>query len=177
MTEPTFDTEAARAAGVVLEEEAFTDFFGFTDETKHFLPDGKQYFVLRRMNEGQKARYQREVRSDITIQRATGDAKMQPDPSRERHALIKACVVNWFVRTKDPRTGSIVEPAFSLSSGSVNLESWLSVADPRLVEDVEKACRKLNPWLLSEMSVEDIDKEIENLKELREEAVKREAGE
>ena len=75
------------------------------------------------------------------------------------------------------RTREIIQIPFSLSANKFNLEKWLSVADPRLVEDLEKACRKLNPWLLADMSVEDIDREIESLKEMREEAAKREAGE
>ena len=173
---PVMDVAAAQAAGVVTEVHVTQDFFGFTDETKHFLPDNVQYFVLQRMNEGQKSQYQREVRSDITIQRASGDAKMQPDPAKERHALIKACVVNWSVYTKGP-DGKVFEPPFSLSGGKVNLEHWLKVADPRLVEDLETACRKLNPWLVAEMSVSEIDKAIEELKERREEAVVREQGE
>lgn len=177
MTETTYDEAAARADGVTLEEEVFVDYFGFTDQQKHFLPDGKQFFLLQRMNEGQKARYQREIRSDITIQRSTGDAKMKTDPASERHALIKACVINWNLRTRDPHTRDIVEVPFTLSAGKINLESWLSVADPKIVEDLEKACRKLNPWLLADMSVEDIDREIDSLREMREEALKREAGE
>lgn len=177
MTETNYDEAAARADGVTLEEEVFVDYFGFSDTQKHFLPDGKQWFMLQRMNEGQKAKYQREIRSDITIQRSTGDAKMKTDPATERHALIKSCVIDWNLRTRDERTREIIQIPFSLSANKFNLEKWLSVADPRLVEDLEKACRKLNPWLLADMSVEDIDREIESLKEMREEAAKREAGE
>lgn len=172
----TFDAEAARAAGVVTEQTVITDFFGFIDEERWYFPDDAQYMLLQRMSEGKRANYQRAIRSDLVITRGTGDARMTPDPSKERHALIKACVVNWHVVTKDS-SGNTVEPPFSLSNGKVNLEYWLSVADPRLVDDLEKACRKINPWLNNELSVEEIDKEIENLKELREEAVKREAGE
>lgn len=173
-----YDHEAAAAAGVVTEEDVFVDYFGFEDIQKHFLPDRKQYFVLQRMNEGQKSRYQRDTRQDVKIERSTGDAKLRTDPATERHALIKACVINWFMFRKNPATGKVEEVPFSESGrGLGNLDQWLAVADPKLVEDLEKACRKLNPWMLAELSVDDIDKEIENLKEMREAAVKREQGE
>lgn len=176
-TGTSFDREAAAAAGVTVDEEVFADYWGFSDTKNHFLPDGRQYFVIQRMNEGAKAKYQREIRSDITIQRSTGDAKMKADPATERHALLKACVVGWNLKAKDERAGTVIDVPFSISSGQYNFEKWLSVADPRWVEELEKECRKLNPWLLQELSVEDIDKEIENLKEMREAAAKREAGE
>jgi hypothetical protein len=41
---------------------------------------------------------------------------------------------------------------------------------------IEKDVRKHNPWLLQEMSVEDIDKEIASLEEMREVKLKEEAG-
>lgn len=172
----SYDEHAARAAGVVTDVPVFTDYFAFEDKQKHTLPDGVQFFLLSRMNEGQKAKFQRDTRSDITVKRATGDAQMKADPAGERHALIKACVVDWHMLERDAEGRPSPIP-FSVSGRGRNLEQWLSVADPKIVEDLEKACRKLNPWLLSEMSVEDIDKEIENLKEMREVAEKREAGE
>lgn len=180
MSQPVMDTEAARSAGVTVNEELFVDYFGFEDQDKHYLPDGKQYFLLQRMNEGQKSRYQKDIRSDITIARSTGDAKMKADPAGERHALIKACVIDWYMLRKGSDGHPEPIPFSGPGAGGRNapsLEKWLSVADPKLVEDLEKACRKLNPWLLSEMSVEDIDREIDSLKEMREEAVKREQGE
>lgn len=173
----TMDTAAAAADGIRTEEEVFTDYWGFSDTKNHYLPDGRQYFIIQRMNEGAKAKYQREIRSDITIQRSTGDAKMKADPATERHALLGACVVGWHILAKDPQTGLPYEVPFSHSTGKQNFQSWLAGADPRLVESLEKECRKLNPWLLQEMTVADIDKEIENLKEMREAAEKREAGE
>lgn len=177
MSEQTYDTAAAQAAGVTLEENLYVDYWGFDDTRNHFLPDGKQYFVIQRMNEGQKSKYQREIRSDITVVRSTGDAKLKADPATERHALLMACVKGWNLKRRNPSTGKIEDVPFRDKGTNDSLEKWLSVADPKLVEDLEKACRKLNPWLLQEMSVEDIDREIANLHEMRDEAAKREAGE
>ena len=85
----------------------------------------------------------------------------------ERHELIKACVVGW----------NLTRGGQPVPFNQVNLNDFLTLTDPTIVEGLEKAIRKANPWLLGEMSVADIDKEISNLQEMREVAAKREAGE
>lgn len=177
MSEVTLDTEAAKADGVSLEEPVYSNYWGFEETHRHMLPDGKQYLVIQRMNEGAKARYQRAIRSDVTVSRSTGDAKLQSDPAKERHALLEACVVDWYMLRPD-KDGKWAEMSFK-RSGAQNpgFAGWLEVADPRLIEDLEKACRKLNPWLLQDMTVEDIDQQIAELEEMREEVIKQEQGE
>ena len=165
------DVAAMEAAGESLEETAYEDYFGFDETVKHFLPDGKQYFVIKKMNEGDRKRYQSETRSELTVQRATGDAKMRMDPGTERWTLLKSAVSGWHLVRRVSTGWRTVD--FSKQS----FEQWLGAADPRLVDDLEKAVRKTNPWLLQEMSVADIDKEIESLQEMREVAVRREQGE
>ncbi len=174
--ESNMDVEAAAAAGVATEEQVFVDYWGFSDTTKHLLPDGEQYVEIKKMNEGEKSKYQNDTRSDITVARNTGDARLKADPAAERKALLMTCVVGWHMFKK----GSDGKPElvdFHQKAGPNSFEKWLAMADPVIVEGIEKACRKYNPWLLTDMTVEDIDREIENLNELREAAVKREAGE
>ena len=38
-----------------IQEQAYTDYFGFSEEHKFMLPDAKQYFTFRVMNEGDKS--------------------------------------------------------------------------------------------------------------------------
>lgn len=154
---------AAAAAGENVETPVYEDYFGFAESHKWYFPDGKQFIEFQRMNEGQKAQFQRRTNRDLVVERASGNARMKMDVASERHELIKAAVVGWFVY----REGS---PA---PYSNAVLEQWLAVADPKLVEDLEKEIRKNNPWLLQDMSVEDIDKEIENLKEMRDLALER----
>lgn len=166
------DVQLAPPTGVdQLEEPMFEDYFGFDETLRHFLPDGRQYFVIKKMNEGDRKRYQSETRNDLTLLRTTGDAKMRMDPGSERWTLLKAAVTGWYLMRRTPagfREVDFTRQAF---------EQWLGGADPRLVDDLEKAVRKSNPWLLAEMTVEDIDREMANLQEMREVAVKREQGE
>lgn len=149
------------------EAPTFVDYFGFQSTTKWYLPDGVQYFEIQVMNEGMKAKFQKSTSKDLIMERKSGDARMRVNPADERHQLIKTCVVNWNLYR-----GGKPQPF-----GERALQDFLQLTDPRLVEDLEKEIRKANPWLLGEMSVEDIDKEIENLKEMREVAAEREAGE
>lgn len=148
------------------QEQVPADYWG-TDEThRHYLPDGIQYFEFSIMNEGAKAKFQRLTNQDLTIGR-DNTAKVRMDPANERHTLIKTSVTGWHL-FKDGK-----EVRFDNSK----LEQWLSVAPPKLVEDLEFAIRKANPWLQADMTVEEIDKEIARLEELRRDVVAREAGE
>jgi len=172
MTETNVDVEAAQKAGVTTDEPVMKNYWGFDVREDVLLPDGVSFVTIKKMNEGDKAKYQSETRSDITLQRNTGDARLKADPAAERKALLLACVVGWNLIGPDGQPAN-----FHLTAGPNSFKNWLQVADPAVIEKIEKACRKLNAWLLNELSVEEIDKEIDNLKEQREEAVKREAGE
>lgn len=176
MDDSNLDVDAARNAGVALEEDVFVDYWGFDDRVKHFLPDGKQYFEIQKMNEGQKSAYQKATRSDITVAKTTGDARLKADPAEERKALLMACVTGWNLRFRN-KDGIMEAVAFNKDQGPYSFTKWLEKADPVIVEGIEKACRKHNPWLLAEMKSEDIEREIDNLKEMLEVAKKREAGE
>lgn len=173
MNEIVYDASAAEQAGVTEYEEVMFDYFGFEERTNFYLSDNKQYFVLSKMNEGARARFQKETRTDAKFSRRTDDVTISADPAAERHALIKACVVDWNLYRKDPRTGKYLQVPFSTNT----LGQFLNSADPKVVDELEKACRDFNPWLLSELTVEAIDKEIARLNEQRDELIKQESGE
>ena len=48
--------------------------------------------------------------------------------------------------------------------------------DQSVLKDIEKAIRKLNPWLTADVTVEDIDLQIKELEELREEKLREAEG-
>lgn len=143
-----------------------SDYFGFQRTEKYFLPDGVSYIEFRAMNEGEKKNYQDKTSKDLVLER-TGGARMSILQGTERHELLKACVIGWNLT----RNGTPVP------FNKVQLGDFLTLADPIIIEGLEKEVRKANPWLMAEMKVEDIDREIRNLEEMREVAVKREAGE
>lgn len=169
LQEPTFapghgPTDTATGAGG---ESAQQDYFGFAQTHKFFFPDKVSYIEFRTMNEGEKADFQDRTSTDMVVERRSGDARMTIKQGTQRHELIKACVVGWNLK----RGGA------PIPFGRVELGDFLNLANPRLVEDLEKEIRKVNPWLMAEMSEEDIKREIGNLEEMLAEKKKAAAGE
>jgi hypothetical protein len=154
-----------------LIEPAYEDYYGFKASKKWYFPDGLQYIEFKVMSEGDRKRFQSETRADLELVRTTGNARMKMDPGTERWTLLEGSVIGWNVQQRTPNGWKAVP------FDKQKFQQWLGGADPKLVDDFEKAVRKANPWLLQDMTVEDIDKEIDNLKEMREIAVKREQGE
>lgn len=143
------------------------DYFGFGKRFKFYLPDGVTYIEYKEMTEGDRAKFQSLTSRDMTLERRSGNARIAVNPAEERHALIKSAVSNWNLK----RAGRVCD--FSLRM----LDDFLQLADPAIIDSLEEEIRKANPWLTSDMTVEDIDKEIENLQEMREEVIKRKEGE
>lgn len=149
-------------------EPIYADYWGFDEKLKWFFPDGKQYIEFQLMDEGKRARFQKLTNRDISIKRSTGDASIKADPAEERKALLEQSVVDWHVfRGNQP-------VPFSIGSGGSTFNQWLDHANPKLIDDLEFEIRKNNPWLQADMTLEDIDKEIDRLKELRKQTEERE---
>lgn len=146
------------------------DYFGFGESQKFFFPDGVSFIEFQIMNEGQRREFQKKTNRDITFNRGTNDARIKADPAEERHALITSSVTGWnLVRNGQPIP-------FSKGTPGATLEQWLKVANPKIVDDLEFAIRKANPWMQAEMTVEEIDKEMARFAELREQVLEREKG-
>lgn len=152
--------------GIPVEESVQDDYFGFEESHKAYLPDGKSFIEHKTLNHGARKSYLNKTNRDLKINRASGDASISMKPGDEKDELLKAAVTGWnLVRAGEPVP--FTKHAF---------DQWLQNADPRLVDIVEKDIRKKNPWLLAEMSIEDIDKEIESLQAMREVKLKEEEG-
>jgi len=152
--------------------EGYEDYWGVSETRRYTLPDGKQWIEFKIMDEGDKTKFQKMTNSDLIVQRS-GDSRIKIDPARERHELIKNSVTNWNLQQKDPVGGGWSPAPFSIRS----VEMWLEKAPPKIVEDLELEIRKANPWMQADMSVDEIDKEIERLQDLRKLARERELGE
>ena len=157
------------------------NYFVFSETKRWYFPDGIQWIDYKVMAEGDKARFQKRTNSDVKLDRQSGEASFKVDQAAQRHELIKASVVDWYMLIPNPNNGGEFEPVPYSESGQThwskfNLEKWISVANPRLIEDLEFEIRKANPWLNEDMSVEEIDKEISRLNDLRQQAQERERG-
>lgn len=159
--------------------EGYVDYFGFDVREKWYFPDKRQWIEFKKLTEGERAKYLKATKSDVYLNRQSNDARISFDQSGDRKALLVHSITNWHLVRRDPSSGSWSEVRFPGDNRSPGggLSQWIDNSDPALLAELEKAIRKVNPWLMSEMTVEQIDKEIADLTELRATAEKREAEE
>lgn len=155
----------------------YTDYFGFDERERWYFPDGKQWIEFKKLTEGDRARFLKATRSDVHLNQKSGEARIPFDQSRERKELLVHSCTAWNMVRRDPRSGQWAPVAFQNNGAGSVFAQWVDKANPAVLAQLEKAIRKANPWLLNEMSVEQIDKEIEDLQELRKVALEREASE
>lgn len=158
--------ESMVAAGVPLTEKVQVDYFGIEEVRQVNLPDGISFIQHKVMNEGDRRKYLNGMNRDVTIQKSTGDAKLQMRPGDERYALLKSAICGW----------NLTRNGHPLNFSPTHLEQFLNSAPPKVIDLIDKEVRKANAWLVEDMSVEDIDKEIETLQELRQAKLDDEAG-
>ena len=158
----------------VIDAEEYQDYFGFGEQQEFVLPDGKQKIFFKVMNEGERAKFQKKTSRDIKFNRSSGDAAIRADVADERTELIMTSVTGWTLKRRSPSGWE--DAPFSTGGPHSDLAKWLQLANPKIVDDLQLAIRKANPWMQEDMSVEEIDKEIANLQELRDKALEREKG-
>lgn len=164
----------AMPAQTEVVESQYDDYFGFGGQEAYTLPDGKQQIFFTVMNEGQRVRYEKSVNRDIHLNRQTQDARISQDAAGERHAIILAAVTGWSLKMRDPASGQWVDAPYDNNTPGGKLNQWLQRANPKIVEELADAIREKNPWTRGDMSVEDVDKELERLSDLRKQLVEEE---
>lgn len=158
--------ETMRQQGVDPHIRVQDDYFGFDEHHRVMLPDGTSWVEFKVMTEGDRRKYLNGQDRGIRVSRASGDAHINAKPGDERYFLLKNTIVGWnLVRNGEP-----------VPFSQPNLEKFLEGANPRVVNEIEKEVRKAHPWLLGEMTSEDIKKQIDDLKEMLKVAEEREAG-
>ena len=155
-----------QAQGTSLTQRVQADYFGFEELKRIVLPDGVSYIEHRVLNEGQRRKYLNAVNRDVRLQRTTGDAIMRMSPGDEKKALLESAIVGW----------NLTREGMPLPFSKGALNDFLDKASPRIIDLIETEIRKTNTWLQADMSVDDIDQEIERLNELREIKVNEEEG-
>jgi len=154
----------------------YVDYFGFDDKEQHYLPDNKQWLELKKLTEGDRAKYESSTSKDIRINRRTEDATLNVNQSIDRQALLRAAISNWNLVTRN-NAGKLVPVPFGNNGEGSTLNQWIQKADPSIINQVVDHIRKMNPWLTGDMTVEMIDEEMKRLQDLRAEIEQREASE
>jgi hypothetical protein len=160
----------------VLDDEenrdAQVDYFGVDERHRFDLPDGKSWIEFKVLNEGEKSEWEKSTQGDVVFERNSGNARMRPNSADARHKLITLAVTDWNLKRRDKQTGRMEQ--VSIAHG---LRDWLRYTNPKLVVDLEAAIRKQNPFLIVDLTIEEIDKQIEELQEQRKLLVERQQGE
>lgn len=158
--------DTMRSQGVSPYVSGQQDYFGFDQTDTIILPDGESYIEHKLLNEGQRRKYLNAVNREVKVQRVTGDALMKMQPGEEKKVLLEMAIVGW----------NLLRGGNPLPFTKGNLTEFLDKANPKIIDLIEKEVRKANAWLMTEMSLEDIDREIASLQEMREVKVQEEEG-
>jgi len=162
--------DAMKAAGVSTEQHVQVDYFGFEETHRVLLADGISYIEHKTLNEGARRKYMNRVNREVRLQKS-GDAFMKMATGDERHALLEEAIVGWnLVRADKSRN---IQP---LTYNVTNRNAFLESAPPAVIDRVEKDVRDKNPWLVGDVTIEDIDEQIAELTELREKKVLEDEG-
>ena len=165
--EPNFPEDQHGGVAVKDAPEGADDYAGYEsyfstqDTDKHYLPDGKQYVVLKYLSERDRMSLERATRSSTVIDSKTRDMRIDLDDSARRHEAIKASVMGWhLVRIEEGANGRRVREV-PFSQGE--LLRWLDDANPTAVDDIYKRIREMNPWLGGEENIEDLKEQRDEL--------------
>ena len=142
------------------------DYFAFEIMGRTMFPDGISWVEHAVMNEGARRKYLKAVNREVRVQKTTQDAILNMSPGEERTELLRSTIVGWNLARGGERIPFTTQ----------NLNEFLVKADPKVINLIDKDVRLANPWLLNEMSIEDIDREIAELGELRAKKVEEEEG-
>lgn len=148
--------ENMRAMGVQTEESVAVDYFAFDERYRVTLPDGVSWVEHKALSEGERRQYLNGINRDVTVKKATGDAHMQMRPGDERYSLLRTAITGWSLT----RLGSMV--VFSKQA----LDEFLQKAPPKVIDLIDKDVRKVNAWLIEDMSIEDLQRERDNIDEM-----------
>jgi hypothetical protein len=153
--------QAMRDAGVAADETVQVDYFGF-EETEHvFLPDGKSHVTIQALNEGGRRRYLNRVNREVKIAKQTGDAIMQLANGDERRILLAEAIVGWNLVRRNKNDGTVQPLIFN----EAKLNDFLTTANPKVIDIIDKAVRAQNPWLMADVTLEDLLKQKDELEE------------
>ncbi|QDF16952.1 tail assembly chaperone [Gordonia phage Luker] len=155
---------AALAAGEVVEEKQFVDYFAAPLPQRWYLPDGVQYFEYQELREGGKAAYEKLTNKDIRVQRSTGDARLSVDPAIQRQSLIRLSVTDVHLIQKDSGGRPQVVP-FNKERPGKFWDNLFTFFPAVLIDKLHQEIVKANSWLAADDDVEALKEERERLDE------------
>lgn len=142
------------------------DYFSYSENANVLLPDGFSFVTIKKLNEGDRKRYQNATNREIALASRGGDAKVRLAPGDDRHALMKASIIGW----------NLMSGGSHVPFTQQTLDRFLTNTDPAIIDLIEKEVRKYNPWLLGDLTVEQIQAEIDSLEEMKQTKIAEDEG-
>lgn len=185
-TDSIVTPDAAPAATGTVEDDLdnvqYEDYWGVQETFTFFLPDGKQFFEIKPMDEGAKTRFQKMTNKGIRMNQRSQEAHLDIDPSDERHTLIQESVVNWLIMQKGPDGTWSPLPCperDDLRKRVIrdNFAGQDARFNPKVIQDLEFFIRTNNPWMQADMDLEELYKERERIDLLIKQNKEQTAGE
>jgi hypothetical protein len=153
--------QAMRDAGVATEEKVQVDYFAFEDTQNVYFPDGTSYVTIQALNEGGRRQYLNAVNREVRIDKASGDARMQLANGDERRILLSRAIIGWNL-VRSSKNGGEAQP---LKFQESTLGEFLTRANPKIIDIIDKEVRAQNPWLMNDVTLEDLLKQRDELDE------------
>lgn len=148
-----------------LEVSTQVDYFKFSDTERYYFPDGSSYVDFKVFTEGDRRKLQNKTASDVTLGRG-GEAKVRTAAGDSRFELLSMAITGW----------NLLRDGNPIPCAPNTVKIFLEAANPKIIDGIEKAVRLANPWLLADMSAEDIRQEIADLQEMLAKVEAEEAG-
>lgn len=133
-------------------------YFGTSETFTCMLPDGVQYVEHKRLNEGERKKYQNASTYEQTTRRDTNEIKMKMRLGDERHMLLEVAITNVHMFGPDGNP---------VPWGRQTLRQLLENGDTDIIDIIEEDIRKHNKWLLQMATLESVEEEITRLEEHR----------
>lgn len=147
-----------QADGVAGDEPVQEDYFSVEDVTykSYCFPDGVTYIEFKKLSHGDRRDYLNKTNRGVSMNRGTGDMKFETKAGDDRDTLLKMAVCGW----------NMLREGAPVPFSKAVFEQWLPKANPDWTDELEKDIRRENPWLLADMTIEDMEKERDRLNEL-----------
>lgn len=166
------------------DDVTYEDYWGVQETFQFDLKDGKQYFVIKPMDEGAKTRFQKLTNKGIRMNQRSQEAHLDIDPADERHTLIRESVVDWHIMQKDPKAESgwseLPCPDDEVRRKRVIRENFAgedAKFNPKIIQELEFFIRTKNPWMQADMDLEELYKQRDEVDLLIKQKKEADAGE
>lgn len=156
----------------------YGDYWGVRETFRFMLPDGRQYFEIRPLDEGGKTAFQQKTSKGIRMSQGSDEATIDIDPATERHELINRSVVGWHLVGRN-KFGELqfIECSDNETNRRTALQRFIKNMEPKIVQELEFFIRTKNPWMQEDVPIEELEKELARVQGLIDQKLAEEAGE